>query len=514
MGRWLNNFSIVVAVLKCYYEVRNRILVSSHTSNGLGCMGYMPWDVEVLLGLPVDGRPLVASPIVEPAELCRQLLGVTTTEEALDGSRISLPWLSRQFQAPITAETNEQTVQQYARFYMLSLLGGNIFVDKSNNKVHVVWLQFLEDFDRAREYSWGGAALAWMYRELCRACEMPAKDIAGPLILVQMWAWERFPHMVPELVAPPEIDYGEDVDGQPLPRGPHGVRWRGIKCKKKVPTHVLESYRRSFSTILASQFGMEQDIPGPFDTETRLHDVDLRGKSDTDWTIEWADYIQKWNTRAETVVTRPLLEQPISYSHPYMRWYRRITRRCISKDSSQYDELSIQQMMLMAHYMAPRFLVDVCRGAPRGRGASRGGGRARGAPRGGGRARDEDGIRTAPPLTVGTDLEDHPAAPESTPATSIHPAAPESTPATPIHPAAPESTPATSSHPMDINMSECVAPIEPSTEFGSIATPSVPIAHVEMTSTGPNQTCSPPSSSLPTTLEEPPLAVDLVGDKS
>ncbi|GMY05642.1 hypothetical protein FCV25MIE_00881, partial [Fagus crenata] len=59
--------------------------------------------------------------------------------------------------------------------------------------------------------------------------------------------------MVPELVAPPEIDYGEDVDGQPLPRGPHGVRWRGIKCKKKVPTHVLESYRRSFSTILASQ---------------------------------------------------------------------------------------------------------------------------------------------------------------------------------------------------------------------------------------------------------------------
>jgi hypothetical protein len=48
---------------------------------------------------------------------------------------------------------------------------------------------------------------------------------------------------------------------------------------------------------------------------------------------------------------------------------------------------------------------------------------------------------TAPPLTVGTDLEDHPAAPKSTPATSIHPTAPES-------------TPATSSHPMDIYMSE------------------------------------------------------------
>jgi hypothetical protein len=84
---------------------------------------------------------------------------------------------------------------------------------------------------------------------------------------------------------------------------------------------------------------MEQDIPGPFDTETRVHDVDLRGKSDTDWTIEWDDYIQKWNKRAETVVTRPLLEQPISYNHPYMRWYRKITQCCINNDSSQYDEL-------------------------------------------------------------------------------------------------------------------------------------------------------------------------------
>ncbi|GMY23730.1 hypothetical protein FCV25MIE_18971 [Fagus crenata] len=60
-----------------------------------------------------------------------------------------------------------------------------------------------------------------------------------------------------------------------------------------------------------------------------------------------------------------------------------------------------------------------------GRGA-RGGGRGRGAPCGGGRAR-------------GAPREDHPAAPESTPTTSIHPTAPES-------------TPATSSHPMDIYM--------------------------------------------------------------
>ena len=68
-------------------------------------------DVEVLLGLLVDGRPLKASPSVKPADLCQQLLGITTCEEALDRSRIILPWLSRQFQTPITAETDEQTMQ-------------------------------------------------------------------------------------------------------------------------------------------------------------------------------------------------------------------------------------------------------------------------------------------------------------------------------------------------------------------------------------------------------------------
>ena len=70
---------------------------------------------------------------------------------------------------------------------------------------------------------------------------------------------------------------------------------------------------------------MEQDIPGPFDTEAQVHEVDLRGKSNTDWTIEWEHYIQKWNKWTESLVTRPLLQQPILYSHSYIEWYHKIT---------------------------------------------------------------------------------------------------------------------------------------------------------------------------------------------
>ena len=51
-------------------------------------------DVEVLLGLSVDGHPLVASTSIKSTELCRQLLSITTASQVLDRSRIKFPWLS------------------------------------------------------------------------------------------------------------------------------------------------------------------------------------------------------------------------------------------------------------------------------------------------------------------------------------------------------------------------------------------------------------------------------------
>jgi hypothetical protein len=67
--------------------------------------------------------------------------------------------------------------------------------------------------------------LASLYRELCRATKPNTKDIGGALILVQLWAWSRFPHMTPDILSIQPIDYGVDAAGQPLPQGPHGVRY-------------------------------------------------------------------------------------------------------------------------------------------------------------------------------------------------------------------------------------------------------------------------------------------------
>ena len=55
------------------------------------------------------------------------------------------------------------------------------------SKVHLMFLQFLKDFDVAGTYSWDSACLTWLYRELCRASHIDACDISSPLIILQLW---------------------------------------------------------------------------------------------------------------------------------------------------------------------------------------------------------------------------------------------------------------------------------------------------------------------------------------
>uniref|UniRef100_A0A2N9I3F0 Aminotransferase-like plant mobile domain-containing protein n=1 Tax=Fagus sylvatica TaxID=28930 RepID=A0A2N9I3F0_FAGSY len=294
----------------------------------LGEMTITLQDMEVMLGLPVDGRPVVRSTVLKWPDLCGELLGVIPPLDKLDGCR-------------------------------------------------------LKDFDTAGEYSWGFAALTWLYRQLCNAVKAKTKDIGGALILVQLWAWSRFPRMTPEIVSIQPIDYGVDAAGQPLPQGPYGIRWCNAKCQKNINTHVLHHYRsalgmqhpdgivwqpyinanlpdyclrgreiwRTVAPLICvhivemhcpdcvlRQFGMQQSIPRPINTDVTLHAVTLR-KRDTDWTKKWKSHVDMWNNRFEHVITSDIVSDPMPYNDEYMVWYRRITRRYISKQSASFDAL-------------------------------------------------------------------------------------------------------------------------------------------------------------------------------
>ena len=88
---------------------------------------------------------------------------------------------------------------QRARAYILVLLAGVLFPDTLDTYIHMNFLVLLEDFDRCSRLSWGSAVLACLYRNLCKASVGGGNEIAGPLMLLQLWAWCRIPATSPIL---------------------------------------------------------------------------------------------------------------------------------------------------------------------------------------------------------------------------------------------------------------------------------------------------------------------------
>ena len=135
-----------------------------------GEMGITLQDMEVMLGLPVDGLPVTGKTDYVWSELCEQLLGhkpppsiPKLNKSTLAGARIKYTWLDAQFADPLVADAADEVVQQHARYHVLVRMGALLFMDKSADRLSLVPLQLLNPVSNARRYSWGSAALAWLY---------------------------------------------------------------------------------------------------------------------------------------------------------------------------------------------------------------------------------------------------------------------------------------------------------------------------------------------------------------
>ncbi|MED6198041.1 hypothetical protein PIB30_062385 [Stylosanthes scabra] len=78
-------------------------------------------------------------------------------------------------------------LRQFARRYILLMIGCWLISDKSNNMVSVRWIPLLEDFDAYKKLSWGSAA-----------ADRDTTDIAGCAPLIMLWIYQRFPRWCPE----------------------------------------------------------------------------------------------------------------------------------------------------------------------------------------------------------------------------------------------------------------------------------------------------------------------------
>ena len=154
-------------------------------------------DVAVQLGLPVDGRAVTGSGAQDWPALCMELLGAVPDDpKLLKGSRVNMGWLRQQFPVP-PPDADELSLIRYTRAYLLQLMGGCLFADKSGNLVSLLFLPLLRDFQQTGTYSWGAATLAWLYRSLCRAAHSSTMEIVGAVVLIQLWAWDRITVVAP-----------------------------------------------------------------------------------------------------------------------------------------------------------------------------------------------------------------------------------------------------------------------------------------------------------------------------
>ncbi|XP_074266251.1 serine/threonine-protein phosphatase 7 long form homolog [Silene latifolia] len=248
-----------------------------------------------------------------------------------------------------------------------------MFPDKSGNDIQVIYLPLLRDLSNLDNYSWGSAVLATLYRNLCRASNVKSKDIGGPLVLLQLWAWERISIGRPTLTRPVNATHHG-----PNPLGSQhqiridslGRRWASVIRKRPKGVTTLIGYRDAFDSMrhdqftwqpytrqilsflppfcyddsddwtvmapmicfdivewhfpnrVARQFGWKQIIPLNSDTEPKLHKVDKRGASSRNWIEKHQPYIANWVRRGDFRFRGEEDDIEMNYFDPYMVWYR------------------------------------------------------------------------------------------------------------------------------------------------------------------------------------------------
>ncbi|XP_057730256.1 protein MAIN-LIKE 1-like [Arachis stenosperma] len=93
---------------------------------------------------------------------------------------------------------DEATVRRFFRAYIMMLLGTQLLADKSGNRIHIRWLPYVARLEEMGGYIWESAALAWLYRCMCRVANRHVVKLAGPLQLLQSWIFWRFPRFRPD----------------------------------------------------------------------------------------------------------------------------------------------------------------------------------------------------------------------------------------------------------------------------------------------------------------------------
>ncbi|XP_061352663.1 uncharacterized protein LOC133297513 isoform X2 [Gastrolobium bilobum] len=329
-------------------------------------------DVHHLLGLPTDGEAVSGvAGHHDFRHLILQSLGlVPNSRREFQGGRLNLGFLRVEYGDYEKHAGTELGRIMYTRALIMRILGGMLFVDTASSFVPARFLLFLDDFQRTGTFSWGSAVLAHIYRELSRLTDRSHSDMGGCVLLLQLWAWTRFPSISPPLpdVVHPEAIYGHrfnvfDRRQQRFARLPRYRYHLDVMQRCQIiwrpylgfPAHPStdEQFHRWMAVCpliyyhivvyqqpdrVLRQFGYQQPIPDrPIDC-SNLATITLTGKPDVDWRDKHAFYVAQWQDR-DNLVLQNLVPMDgdghLSVNSRYIQWYRTITRRWLTQRVAQ-----------------------------------------------------------------------------------------------------------------------------------------------------------------------------------
>ncbi|XP_017428635.2 protein MAIN-LIKE 1-like [Vigna angularis] len=156
-------------------------------------------DVALQLGLPIEGHAVTGITSGPLTCFCQQLLEDVPPENSVRGNKVKLFWLNNTFRH-LSHDATYQVIQQYARAYMLMIIGSIMMPDTSASMVHLMYLPLLANLQNVSKYSWASAMLFCLYRALDHGTRADQDNIGGCMILLQCWAWERITCISPQIL--------------------------------------------------------------------------------------------------------------------------------------------------------------------------------------------------------------------------------------------------------------------------------------------------------------------------
>ncbi|XP_061373182.1 serine/threonine-protein phosphatase 7 long form homolog [Gastrolobium bilobum] len=186
-------------------------------------------DVAGILGLPTDGQAVTGSTALDWVDMCQQVFGTApVTGTDIHGGDLRISYLDKIYADWFTVAHNPEEVRRYTKAHILRLLGSWLVCDRSGgSKIACRYVPLLAgDFTDIGRYSWGSAVLAHLFRHLCVATNPQTVNLGGCHVLLQIWAWIRFPPIAPPIPQPthPEWHFGHRFNSLP-PFKPHEQSW-------------------------------------------------------------------------------------------------------------------------------------------------------------------------------------------------------------------------------------------------------------------------------------------------